>query len=204
MKESIGSKFPLYCLGFGYDVNFDFLTKMSLENNGVARRIYEDSDADLQLQVQYREWALNSCYVSAFNSLCVCCVGLLWWSCRPAPHRYSTKLHRSVKSHPDQFQLVLQRLWNCGVGSNHRQQCGERHHWDHRYICTIYQSFLEETKKCSKENDWYSFIVMQKGSKVTYRDTVTAKDVSDVQPEHENFLERLWAYLTVKQLLDRQ
>ncbi|KAL0180805.1 hypothetical protein M9458_023211, partial [Cirrhinus mrigala] len=50
VKEAIGTKFPLYCLGFGYDVNFDFLTKMSLENSGVARRIYEDSDADLQLQ----------------------------------------------------------------------------------------------------------------------------------------------------------
>ncbi|XP_016411917.1 inter-alpha-trypsin inhibitor heavy chain H4-like [Sinocyclocheilus rhinocerous] len=49
VKKAIGTKFPLYCLGFGYDVNFDFLTKMSLENGGVARRIYEDSDADLQL-----------------------------------------------------------------------------------------------------------------------------------------------------------
>ncbi|KAK9966793.1 hypothetical protein ABG768_003885 [Culter alburnus] len=55
VKKAIGLKFPLYCLGFGHDVNFDFLTKMSLENGGVARRIYEDSDADLQLQVDYRE-----------------------------------------------------------------------------------------------------------------------------------------------------
>ncbi len=60
VKEAIGTKFPLYRLGFGYDVNFDFLTKMSLENGGVARRIYEDSDADLQLQVNYRRSAENS------------------------------------------------------------------------------------------------------------------------------------------------
>ncbi len=33
---------------------------MSLENGGVARRIYEDSDADLQLQVNYRRSAENS------------------------------------------------------------------------------------------------------------------------------------------------
>uniref|UniRef100_A0A8C1KH89 Inter-alpha-trypsin inhibitor heavy chain 3b n=1 Tax=Cyprinus carpio TaxID=7962 RepID=A0A8C1KH89_CYPCA len=58
VKEAIGTKFPLYCLGFGYDVNFDFLTKMSLENGGVARRIYEDSDADLQLQGFYDEVAV--------------------------------------------------------------------------------------------------------------------------------------------------
>uniref|UniRef100_A0A9J8CJK9 Inter-alpha-trypsin inhibitor heavy chain H3-like n=1 Tax=Cyprinus carpio carpio TaxID=630221 RepID=A0A9J8CJK9_CYPCA len=58
VKEAIGTKFPLYCLGFGYDVNFDFLIKMSLENSGVARRIYEDSDADLQLQGFYEEVAV--------------------------------------------------------------------------------------------------------------------------------------------------
>lgn len=81
VKEAIGPKFPLYCLGFGYDVNFDFLTKMSLENSGVARRIYEDSDADLQLQVDYRESAVNSSSVlvcSVFQPfILVCIVGLL-------------------------------------------------------------------------------------------------------------------------------
>ncbi|KAL0180806.1 hypothetical protein M9458_023212, partial [Cirrhinus mrigala] len=50
VKEAIGGKFPLYSLGFGFDVSFEFLKKLSLENNGAARRIYEDSDADLQLQ----------------------------------------------------------------------------------------------------------------------------------------------------------
>lgn len=51
VRRAISEKFPLYCLGFGFDVNFDFLKRMSLQNNGVARRIYEDSDADLQLKV---------------------------------------------------------------------------------------------------------------------------------------------------------
>nr|XP_046196188.1 inter-alpha-trypsin inhibitor heavy chain H4-like isoform X2 [Oncorhynchus gorbuscha] len=54
VKEAIGKKFPLYCLGFGMDVNFEFLEKMALENSGVGRRIYEDSDADLQLQKSNR------------------------------------------------------------------------------------------------------------------------------------------------------
>uniref|UniRef100_A0A3Q0R360 Inter-alpha-trypsin inhibitor heavy chain 3 n=1 Tax=Amphilophus citrinellus TaxID=61819 RepID=A0A3Q0R360_AMPCI len=57
VKQAIAGKFPLYCLGFGFDVNFDFLEKMSLQNNGVARRIYEDSDADLQLKGFYEEVA---------------------------------------------------------------------------------------------------------------------------------------------------
>uniref|UniRef100_A0A4W5R9A6 Inter-alpha-trypsin inhibitor heavy chain 3 n=1 Tax=Hucho hucho TaxID=62062 RepID=A0A4W5R9A6_9TELE len=57
VKEAIGKKFPLYCLGFGMDVNFEFLEKMALENSGVGRRIYEDSDAALQLQGFYEEVA---------------------------------------------------------------------------------------------------------------------------------------------------
>ncbi|XP_049894656.1 inter-alpha-trypsin inhibitor heavy chain H3-like [Epinephelus moara] len=57
VRGAIANKFPLYCLGFGFDVNFEFLEKMSLQNNGVARRIYEDSDADLQLKGFYEEVA---------------------------------------------------------------------------------------------------------------------------------------------------
>lgn len=48
------------------------------------------------------------------------------------------------------------------------------------------------------------FISEQKGSNVTYQETVTAKDPSDVPPENEDFMPRLWAYLTVKQILERQ
>uniref|UniRef100_A0A3B1JY48 Inter-alpha-trypsin inhibitor heavy chain 3 n=1 Tax=Astyanax mexicanus TaxID=7994 RepID=A0A3B1JY48_ASTMX len=57
VKEAIGKKMSLYCLGFGFDVNYDFLEKMALENNGFARRIYEDSDASDQLQGFYKEVA---------------------------------------------------------------------------------------------------------------------------------------------------
>ncbi|KAM6927216.1 inter-alpha-trypsin inhibitor heavy chain H3-like [Xenentodon cancila] len=57
VKQAIAGKFPLYCLGFGFDVNFEFLEKLSLQNNGVAQRICEDSDADLQLQGFYEEVA---------------------------------------------------------------------------------------------------------------------------------------------------
>ncbi|KAM6980760.1 inter-alpha-trypsin inhibitor heavy chain H3-like [Aplochiton taeniatus] len=57
VQEAIGNKFPLYCLGFGFDVNFEFLEKMALDNNGVARRIYAESDAALQLKGFYEEVA---------------------------------------------------------------------------------------------------------------------------------------------------
>ncbi|KAL7843747.1 hypothetical protein AOLI_G00252590 [Acnodon oligacanthus] len=57
VKEAIGGKFPFYCLGFGFDVKFDFLEKLAEENNGLARRIYENSNAYLQLKGFYEEVA---------------------------------------------------------------------------------------------------------------------------------------------------
>jgi len=39
---------------------------------------------------------------------------------------------------------------------------------------------------------------------VTYQETVMVIDPSDVLPENEDFMPRLWAYLTVKQILERQ
>lgn len=52
MKKAIEGKYTLYNLGFGYGVDYNFLEKMALENKGLARRIYPDSDSALQLQVQ--------------------------------------------------------------------------------------------------------------------------------------------------------
>ena len=45
----------MFALGFGRGVNFQLLQKISLQNQGIARRIYEDSDASLQLQGFYSE-----------------------------------------------------------------------------------------------------------------------------------------------------
>ncbi|MEQ2229645.1 hypothetical protein ILYODFUR_020915 [Ilyodon furcidens] len=45
----------LFCLGFGNDVDYNFLDVMSKQNKGLARRIYEASDAALQLQGFYDE-----------------------------------------------------------------------------------------------------------------------------------------------------
>ncbi|XP_038668467.1 inter-alpha-trypsin inhibitor heavy chain H3-like isoform X5 [Scyliorhinus canicula] len=57
VKNAVNGKYNVYCLGFGYDVKFSFLEKMALENSGIARRIYEDSDAPLQLQDFFDEVA---------------------------------------------------------------------------------------------------------------------------------------------------
>ncbi|XP_073667938.1 inter-alpha-trypsin inhibitor heavy chain H3-like isoform X2 [Paramisgurnus dabryanus] len=152
VRKAIGSKFPLYCLGFGYDVNFDFLTKMSLENNGVARRIYEDSDADLQLQGFYDEVAV--------------------------PLLTDIQLNYIGVSNLTQNNFAL--------------------YFNGSEIVVSGQITDNNVESISTE-----VIAISKGSKVTYQNTVTTKDVIDVPSEHEDFVERLWAYLTVKQLLDK-
>ena len=52
VREAINGKMSLFCLGFGNLVDYSFLDVMAQENKGLARRIYEDSDATAQLQVQ--------------------------------------------------------------------------------------------------------------------------------------------------------
>ncbi|CAM4731618.1 unnamed protein product [Leuciscus chuanchicus] len=153
VKEAIGLKFPLYCLGFGYDVNFDFLTKMSLENGGVARRIYEDSDADLQLQGFYDEVAV------------------------PLLTDIQLKYTGGTNLTKTSFSLYFN-------GSE---------------IVVSGQITDNSVESFSTE-----VIAVSKGSNVTYHETVMAKDPSDVPPEDEDFMPRLWAYLTVKQILERQ
>ncbi|KAL6081015.1 hypothetical protein STEG23_029120 [Scotinomys teguina] len=57
VQEAINSKYSVFCLGFGFDVNYPFLEKLAQDNGGLARRIYEDSDSALQLQDFYQEVA---------------------------------------------------------------------------------------------------------------------------------------------------
>ncbi|XP_048029059.1 inter-alpha-trypsin inhibitor heavy chain H3-like isoform X2 [Megalobrama amblycephala] len=153
VKKAIGLKFPLYCLGFGHDVNFDFLTKMSLENGGVARRIYEDSDADLQLQGFYDEVAV-----------------------------------------PLLTDIQLQY-----TGGTNLTKTSFNLYFNGSEIVVSGQITDNSVESFSTE-----VIAVSKGSSVTYQDTVMIKDPSDVPPENEDFMQRLWAYLTVKQLLERQ
>uniref|UniRef100_A0A8C0CX69 Inter-alpha-trypsin inhibitor heavy chain H3 n=1 Tax=Balaenoptera musculus TaxID=9771 RepID=A0A8C0CX69_BALMU len=95
VRNAIGGKFPLYNLGFGNNLNYNFLERMALENHGLARRIYEDSDANLQLQGFYEEVA---------NPL-LTDVEVEYLRCHPGPH-------------PEQLPALLTtalRLWWLGA-----------------------------------------------------------------------------------------
>nr|XP_039267967.1 inter-alpha-trypsin inhibitor heavy chain H4-like [Styela clava] len=56
-RREINGRFSLFCLGFGEDIDHDFLKRLSNENDGIARKIYEDSDADIQLEGFFQEVA---------------------------------------------------------------------------------------------------------------------------------------------------
>ena len=48
-------KASIFALGFGFNLKFDFLTALSVENGGTSRRIYLDKDATGQLEGFYDE-----------------------------------------------------------------------------------------------------------------------------------------------------
>ncbi|XP_043569160.1 inter-alpha-trypsin inhibitor heavy chain H2 [Chiloscyllium plagiosum] len=53
MQEDIS----LFCLGIGFDVDYDFLERIALENRGIARRIIANVNASSQLKDFYEEVA---------------------------------------------------------------------------------------------------------------------------------------------------
>ncbi|NP_001028276.1 inter-alpha-trypsin inhibitor heavy chain H3b precursor [Danio rerio] len=150
VKTAIGGKYPLYCLGFGFNVRFEFLEKMSLENNGAARRIYEDSDADLQLQGFYEEVAIP----------------LL------------TNVQLNYQGVAKVTQTTFSQYYN---GSE-----------------IVVAGYITDN---SLESLTTEVIALSKSTKVVYNDSVLTDDFKNDGLEHGNYISRLWAFLTVKQLL---
>uniref|UniRef100_A0A8B9R948 Zgc:112265 n=1 Tax=Astyanax mexicanus TaxID=7994 RepID=A0A8B9R948_ASTMX len=153
VKEAIGGKFPLYSLGFGFDVNFDFLEKMALENSGLARRIYEDSDASDQLQGFYKEVA--------------------------------TPLLSDLELLYEGASNLTETAYSMYYNGSEIIVAGE-----------ITNNSLESFK--------VEVVAFSRSNKVTYEEDVSLKALPDVEPQHENFTRRVWAYLKVKQLLKKE
>lgn len=64
----------LFCLGFGNDVDYSFLDVMCRQNKGVARRIFEGSDAAIQLKVRQENKNIKDCNmkINASIEMLVC------------------------------------------------------------------------------------------------------------------------------------
>ncbi|XP_077185663.1 inter-alpha-trypsin inhibitor heavy chain H6 isoform X2 [Paroedura picta] len=56
-QQALRGTISLFGLAFGDDADYGLMRRLSLENRGVARRIYEDADATLQLKGFYDEIA---------------------------------------------------------------------------------------------------------------------------------------------------
>uniref|UniRef100_A0A3P9NRQ9 Inter-alpha-trypsin inhibitor heavy chain H3-like n=1 Tax=Poecilia reticulata TaxID=8081 RepID=A0A3P9NRQ9_POERE len=157
VREAVAEKFPLYCLGFGSDVNFEFLEKMSLQNNGVARRIYEDSDADLQLKGFYEEVATP----------------------------------------------LLIDITMTYVGGSNLTQTNFSQYYNGSEIVVAGEITDNNVETFTPQVVAYSVRTNPYNRTVTFSNTSGSTD----QPREtvaENLLQRVWAYLTVKQLLDRE
>ncbi|XP_040103114.1 inter-alpha-trypsin inhibitor heavy chain H4 isoform X4 [Oryx dammah] len=158
VRKAVNGQHSLFCLGFGFDVSYTFLEKMALENGGLARRIYEDSDSALQLQDFYQEVANPLMMSVAFE--------------------YPSNAVESVTQ--DTFRVFFKgsELVVAGKLQDHSpdmlsaQVRGQLHREN---ITFVMESHVAEQEE------------MFRGPKYIFH----------------SFMERLWAYLTIQQLLEQ-
>ncbi|XP_017393709.1 inter-alpha-trypsin inhibitor heavy chain H3 isoform X2 [Cebus imitator] len=159
VRNAIGGKFPLYNLGFGNNLNYNFLENMALENQGFARRIYEDSDADLQLQGFYEEVA--------------------------NPLLTGVEVDYPENAILDLTQNTYQHFYD-----------GSEIVVAGRLVDEDMNSFKADVKGHGATND------------LTFTEEVDMKEMEKALQERDyifgDYIERLWAYLTIEQLLEKR
>ncbi|XP_017267146.1 inter-alpha-trypsin inhibitor heavy chain H2 [Kryptolebias marmoratus] len=55
IKRAMREEFSLFSVGIGFDVDYDFLERIAMENRGMAQRIYANHDAAEQLRTFYHQ-----------------------------------------------------------------------------------------------------------------------------------------------------
>lgn len=53
VKQSIKDEFSLFCLGIGFDVDYDFLQRIATDNRGMAQRIFGNQETSAQMKVHF-------------------------------------------------------------------------------------------------------------------------------------------------------
>ncbi|NXF06795.1 ITIH3 inhibitor, partial [Smithornis capensis] len=159
VKKAIGGKYPLYNLGFGPGVDYGFLERMALENKGLARRIYADSDAALQLQGFYDEVSDPMLTDVELNY--------------PA-NEISDLTRNSFKHFYDGSEIVVAGRF---VDSN--------------------QNHLTVDVRGEGADDAVSYTTQQDAEQ-------TAQAFQEQEYIFGEYIERLWAYLTIEQLLEKR
>ncbi|XP_014808964.1 PREDICTED: inter-alpha-trypsin inhibitor heavy chain H4 [Calidris pugnax] len=157
IQKAVNGKYALFCLGFGFDVSYRFLEKMALSNGGIARRIYENADAALQLQGFYQEVAT-----------------------------------------PILMQIEMQYPENAVEGLT-----------KNNFKLFFEGSEIIVSGKISNELDLLPVEIKAQShsSDLTLKEEANIKEKEQVFKNHSyifgNFIERLWAYLTIQQLLEK-
>uniref|UniRef100_A0ABI7XX70 Inter-alpha-trypsin inhibitor heavy chain 4 n=1 Tax=Felis catus TaxID=9685 RepID=A0ABI7XX70_FELCA len=158
VQEAIAGQYSLFCLGFGFDVSYAFLEKMALDNGGLARRIYEDSDSALQLQDFYQEVANPLLTAVTFE--------------------YPSNAVEEVSQ--DNFRLLFKgsEIVVAGKLQDQSPDVLSAKVRGHLHMQNI--TFQTEIRVAEKEEEFQS-------------------------PKYifHSFMERLWAYLTIQQLLEK-
>ncbi|XP_060060496.1 inter-alpha-trypsin inhibitor heavy chain H4 isoform X2 [Erinaceus europaeus] len=159
VQEAISGRYVLFCLGFGFDVSYSFLEKLALSNGGLARRIYEDSDSNLQLQDFYQEVANPLLMSVAFQ--------------------YPSNAVEEVTQ--DNFGLLFKGSEMVVAGKLRDQSPDLLSAKISGQLSMQNISFLSESSAAEQELRFQS-----------------------VKYIFHNFMERLWAYLTIQQLLEQR
>uniref|UniRef100_A0A8B9CJ83 Inter-alpha-trypsin inhibitor heavy chain 4 n=1 Tax=Anser brachyrhynchus TaxID=132585 RepID=A0A8B9CJ83_9AVES len=150
IQKAVNGKYALFCLGFGFDVSYNFLEKMALSNGGIARRLYENADAALQLQGFYQEVAT-----------------------------------------PILMKIEMRYPENAVEGLT-----------KNNFKLFFEGSEIIVSGKISNELD-----LLPHGSDLTLKEEANVKEKEQVFQNQSyifgNFIERLWAYLTIQQLLEK-
>ncbi|XP_056591544.1 inter-alpha-trypsin inhibitor heavy chain H3a [Triplophysa dalaica] len=159
IHNAIGGNISVFSLAFGKSADYGFLDVLSKQNNGIARRIYEDSDAPLQLKGFYEEVA--SPLLSDVNF-----------------HYPDNTVNSLTKSH---FKQLFEGSEIMVAGQLNDLELN---------------NFLVEVTAQGLENHF------------EVKGQAHAEEWKTLYPDEEyvfgDFTERLWAYLTIQELLNKK
>ncbi|XP_028620773.1 inter-alpha-trypsin inhibitor heavy chain H2 [Grammomys surdaster] len=156
VKQNIQDNISLFSLGIGFDVDYDFLKRLSNENRGIAQRIYGNRDTSSQLKKFYNQ--------------------------------VSTPLLRNVQFNYPQASVtdVTQNSFHNYFGGSEIVVAGK---FDPSKLAEV-QSIITATSANTE-------LVLETLSQMDDLEEFLSKD-KHADPD---FTKKLWAYLTVNQLL---
>ena len=173
VKKANTRNIPIFSLAFGDNADFTFLNKISLQNFGFARKIYESADASLQLEKFYQEISvplLSDIQITYLNDTII--------------DKGSVNIIQNVNFFNGSEIVIVGRLANPCV------QPRELEVW---VTATSSEGESAYEKKIAPLPG--SCIIIPDNSTCIYPE----KPVKGV---YSNFLERLWAYKTIKNSFD--